>query len=427
MYLKNAVTGKMRGPLDTVEFEDGFPGTAINTGKWLATVSTMALAVASGFVQLNSAGVFAVGNVARIQTAKFFTFIAAMARFAKFSFRFGAAPAPAGSVTEVGFFIATGVAAPTLGAFFRLTPANGLQAVVNFNGVETALSCLARDASPWPVDTAAHVAWISYDDDAVDFWIDGNQVCSIPTESQISARTSSAMPFSARVYYASAGAVAQKLDIGQVVTYTCDNESSKPWAHIMAGMGHHGYQGQSGGTMGSLAKIVNSTNPGAAVPTNTTAALGTGLGGEFWETDTLAIGTDGIVSSWQNPAGTVDQPGKTFYCTGVKVSSFVQTALVAGGANEVWSIAFGHTNVSLATTESAVTGAKAPRRVALGTRLKAAALAVLSQLTDLSADFSSAPIVVNPGEFFQVVKKNVGTVGTGGVIAHDILVLGYFE
>lgn len=38
------------------------------------------------------------------------------------------------------------------------------------------------------------------------------------------------------------------------------------------------YQGLSGGTMGSLALYANNTNPTAAVATNTTAALGVGLG-----------------------------------------------------------------------------------------------------------------------------------------------------
>ena len=62
--------------------------------------------------------------------------------------------------------------------------------------------------------------------------------------------------------------------------------------------------------MGGLSKYTNNTNATAAVPTNTTAALGTGLGGEFWETDTLAVNTDGIIQSFQVPAGTVNTQGK---------------------------------------------------------------------------------------------------------------------
>jgi hypothetical protein len=180
------------------------------------------------------------------------------------------------------------------------------------------------------------------------------------------------------------------------------------------------YQGLSGGTMGSLANYANSTNPTAAVPTNTTAALGSGLGGQFWETCTLAVNTDGIISSYQVPTPTVNVPGRRLVVMGVKVDTYIQTAITGGGYNEQWSIAFGHTAVSLATAEA--TNAKAPRRVPIGSRSVAAAAAALTQLSTIQMDFTGAPIYVNPGEFFAVVKKNVGTVGTAGVEAHTITV-----
>lgn len=100
------------------------------------------------------------------------------------------------------------------------------------------------------------------------------------------------------------------------------------------------YQGLSGGTMGSLANYANSANPTAAVPTNTTAALGTGLGGQYWETDTLAVNTDGIIMSYQVPAASANYSGKCLSIRGVKIDTFVQTALTGGGYNEIWAIAF---------------------------------------------------------------------------------------
>lgn len=427
MYPKKIASQKLRGQFDTPEFEDGFPGTALNSGKWLGITSVLTIAVANGYARLNAGAGFANTNVARIQSAAFFSFIASIGKVAKFPFRLSQAAPPAGSVAEFGFLLATGVAAPTLGAFFRVTPAGGLQAVVNLNGAETAVSCKDANQAVIAPDVNAHVAWISYDDDQVEFWIDDVLVAVVATEAQITARTSSSIPFAARVYYASAGTVAQMLDIGHVVVLSNEFENSKPWGHTMAGMGHHAYQGQSGGTMGSSANFANSANPSAAVPSNTTAALGSGLGGQFWETDTLAVNTDGVISSFQNPAGTVDVPGKRLYITGVKIDSFVQTLLVTGGANEVWSLAFGHTTVSLATAESLTAGTKAPRRVPLGSRLKAAAAAALTQLATIQMDFSASPILVNPGEFLQTVKKNIGTVGTGGVVAHTVVFSGYFE
>ena len=44
--------------------------------------------------------------------------------------------------------------------------------------------------------------------------------------------------------------------------------------------------------------------------TNTTAALGTGLGGQFSALPTLAVNTDGIICSYLNPIPTSAIPGK---------------------------------------------------------------------------------------------------------------------
>ena len=177
------------------------------------------------------------------------------------------------------------------------------------------------------------------------------------------------------------------------------------------------HQGLSGGTMGSLANYANSANPTAAVPTNTTAALGSGLGGQFWETDTLAVTTDGVISSYQVPAATVNAQGRRLVLYGVKIVSSVQTVLTGGGYVANWSLAFGHTAVSLATTEAAAT--KAPRRVALGKQTVAAAAAALTLLATVEQRFAT-PIYVNPGEFIQTVKKKVGTAPSAGVIDHQV-------
>lgn len=146
--------------------------------------------------------------------------------------------------------------------------------------------------------------------------------------------------------------------------------------------------------MGSLALYVNNANPTAAVPTNTTAALGVGLGGQFWETDTLAVNTDGIIQSYQVPAGTVNVQGKRLVIRGIYIDTFVQTALTGGGYNEVWTLNFGHTAVSLATGEAATT--KARRVIPIGSRTVASAAAALTQLPRLNLDMGDNPVFVNP-------------------------------
>ena len=183
------------------------------------------------------------------------------------------------------------------------------------------------------------------------------------------------------------------------------------------------YQGLSGGTMGSLASYVNNTNPTAAVPSNTalTANLISGLGGQCIETDTLAVNTDGIIMSYQVPSGTANIAGRRLVVRGVKIDSFVQTALTGGGYNAVWVLNFGHTAVSLATAEAATT--KARRVVPLGANSVASAAAALTQLPTISLDLGDAPVYVNPAEFISISKKKVGTAPSAGAIYHLITVV----
>jgi hypothetical protein len=183
------------------------------------------------------------------------------------------------------------------------------------------------------------------------------------------------------------------------------------------------YQGLSGGTMGSLANYANSANPTAAVPTNTTAALGSGLGGQFWETVSLAVNTDGIIQSYQVPVGTVNVPARRLVIRGIGLTSYVQTVIVGGPYISQYSLAFGHTNVSLATAEAAT--AKAPRRIALSafTQVVTAAQAVSTMVAQAGGSFvdlGDAPVFVNAGEFVQLVTKHVGTAGTTGTVAHVV-------
>ena len=91
-----------------------------------------------------------------------------------------------------------------------------------------------------------------------------------------------------------------------------------------------------------------------------------------------------------------------------------------------WYIVFGNTATSMQTldTSSMTSGTtKAPRRVMCPelTQHMAATQAVDTVVAQNSfyADFSDAPIYVNPGEFLSLVGNKIGTtVPTSGVIAH---------
>lgn len=104
------------------------------------------------------------------------------------------------------------------------------------------------------------------------------------------------------------------------------------------------------------------------------------------------------------------------------------TTVLAGNATPVqyvYSIAYGHNNVSLATTTTATS--KAPVRKPIGFETYGAAAAVGTIGQGIQKDFDRAPIVVFPGEFIQITAKNVGAVTTTGVITFLVDFDGYWE
>lgn len=178
--------------------------------------------------------------------------------------------------------------------------------------------------------------------------------------------------------------------------------------------GGMGCQGHAGATQGSTALYTNSLAAGAGVTaTNTTAALGTGLGGQFTLLPTLAVGTDGIISSYLVPASTALIPGESLVITGVWIDAAVTTVLAGGPCVFAMSLAIGGDAITLAQAEAAAT--KAYRRIPLGFINVPAASAVGSVSSKILIPFDS-PLLVQPGEYVQVVAKNLGVVTTTGVV-----------
>lgn len=414
---------RLRTATDMLMFNDTFTGAAYNTASWTQPVTTMTATVSGGFAVLNAGLSVASGAVARVQTWRSFPIYKTYTTMAEMEVQFSQLPQTS-NVCEWGFAICTGTAAPTDGVFFRLNASGEFRCIMNFNGTETQSSAL-NFSSLIGLNTTRQ--FLIYAGSTIaQFWIDNILVAEIPTPiGQGSCTASMSLPLCFRNYNSAATSAAQVMRVGNVNVTLGDIMQSKPWAGVIAGMGGGAYQGQNGFTMGTTALYTNSLAAGAgAAATNTTAALGSGLGGQFALLPTLTVGTDGIISSYQVPAGTAALPGKSLYITGVTIQGAVTTVLAGGALLNAWSLAFGHTAVSLATAESATT--KAPRRLPLGYdsfALNAAAGTVGSVITQ---EFRSA-VVVNPGEFIQTVCKNLGTVTTTGVVTYLICFEGYFE
>lgn len=412
---------RQRVGVDTLLFNEQFNGTAINSALWSSNLTTFATSVSGGFLSLNSANVTTANAVARLSSYRGFPAYGSYPLQLEIEAVYASSAVQPNTTTELGFGFATGVTAPTDGAFFRYNASGELRAVICYNSTESQSAAL-----PAPTVNARHHYNIVIGNDAVEFWIDNILYANLPVPSGNGmALLNQNTPVLLRVYNAaSPPAAGVILKVAQVNISLGDMNCVKDWGHIQAGMGGHASQGQTGMTAGSTASYANNTNPTAAVPTNTTAALGSGLGGQFWSTASIAVNTDGIISSFQVPAPSASSPQKTLYITRIRIDSVVQAALAGGPFLLQWGLAYGHTAVSLATVEGLTT--KAPRRVALGFQSFPATAAVGAQGSQIVCDLD-VPILVQPGEFVQTIYKNIGTVGTAGTIAHTISIGGYWE
>lgn len=424
--LKNAQTELL--------WDDTFNATAQNTAKYNFAATTQTGSQAGGYLILNTSAITTINTNSGIQTFRTFPIFAKSETRCNISLMLTQVP-QANNLIEFGLFAAvlTTRVAPTDGVFFRYNQAAELRGVISYAGVETQTAAITA-----PSASVNHDFLIVINTNVVIFYIDDVKVGQIiletdaPTLGQpISAAT---VPLCVRTYHGgSAPALATQVKVSGVFVTILGPQLTRSWPEQKAGFGHMAYQGQNGGTMGTTAQYANSSNPAATVPTNTTAALGTGLGGKFQETLTLAAGTDGIISSFQNPAGSVTQTPRNLVIRGVTITGVVTVALTTNPLAGTMSLAFGHTAVSLATAEAASFTAggttKAPRRIALcATSVASATAAAGTPVAGLpvSIQFSS-PIVVAPGEFVAVTHNKVTTAPATGAIMWTITFDCYYE
>ncbi len=407
-------------------FNEVFNYAAVNTAQWFQNASTHTITVAGGTLNLNAAATAVANNYCSVKTYAFFPMQADFATFVVMDMSLSNAP-QVNCLVELGFMQAATNAAPTDGAFFRYDATGTLKAVLNNNGTEYTSVALTA-----PSTGVMHKYKIVVENDRVMYYIDSACQAVIAAPTGLGFPTyAQAQPVMIRIVHsATAPALANTPKVGYVFVGLQDAVGlAKSMVEAGAIAGKMGSQGQSGMTMGSTALYTNSLAPGAGVAmTNTTAALGVGLGGQFSALPTLAANTDGILCSFLNPAATAAIPGKTLYIRGVKVQGMVTTVLAGGPVLYAFSLAYGHNALTLAQAEGV--GTKAARRIPLGFETYAAAAAV-GTVGDQSQNgvymVFNAPIAVNPSEYVAITAKNLGTVTTTGVICFHVTFDSYWE
>lgn len=390
-------------PLDN----ETFNYTAQNTGKHNFVSTTMVSAWAAGGFSTNSTNITTTTTGVRLRTYAYFPLLGVTTTYAEVLLSLSTAVAPTNTIVDFGLFNDTVPGTPANpytpgdGAFFRVTSA-GVLGVLNIAGAETTVGPFTGFT---PVANQKYKFTAAVSERQVYFWIDDVLYgkVSVPAASgQVFQSTS--LPFAIRhVITGGAASAAYNVVVGDysitlggpiynnTVSATCNRQ-----------LGAH--QGLSGGTMGSLATYANSTTP-AGVAGSNTAAAATGLGGQVTLNAAAAAATDFILTSYQVPLGTTAVQGRRLALYGVRIAAANLGAAVAVTESTLaYSLAFGHTAVSLATAEA--TNAKAPRREPLGILSWAigAAIGAGPREGGITVPFSQ-PIYVNPGEFVAVAAK----------------------
>ena len=436
---------RLRVGVDTTLFNVSFEGTTNSPNAHITSVvSGMTVGMAGGFYSTNTGNNTTNSTYSILRTWKTFPLFGSFPTYGEFWLK-EVLPFQTNTVSDWGFgFVATN-ATPTDGVYFRRISSGELVAVLNNNGSEVVSQTIdttnlkSRDGiSPYSATKVNHFV-ISVGADEIEYWINDVLVStiSIPT-STIYGTQSSSLPMFVRTFNAAAGTViaGKQVSVGMLNASLGDMHTSKPWPHVICGLGGGAYQIQPGTASGST---VTRGAGGLGWPTSNTARIaGTwtatsapalaSLGG-LWTTpaiSTILSDNDYPVFTYQNPAATTNVTGKTLYITGVRVGeAYVSAAASTNAIFLSYILAFGSSAAGTAGTDGAT--ALATRGMCIGGHGFAATDTAGMYKPGFEVTFHS-PLVIQPGQYFNFVVRPFGTVASNTlVVTSSLSVNGYFE
>jgi hypothetical protein len=336
-----------------------------------------------------------------------------------------------GKVIEIGAgLITSGTSAGLLDGYcFRWTAAGTFIGIISINGTEFQTSPLTV-----PTDNTIHRFTCVVTQVSVEFYVDMVLQATIATPTGYPGPSFQPNPPQlVRVYNLSGTSLPAQIKIAEMWVTQNGCDWQKPWSQIVSGMQQNAANVPFGTAIGESApSFVNATAyvaTGAATNTGLVAGNAAGLGGVVQfnaQASNVAAAGDNIITSYQIPAQTATQASKRLVITGVRITSINTGAVVAGTPTTLlWGLAWGHTAISLATTDAV--NAKAPRHTKVGTQSWATSAAVGANATDINTNFTT-PIVVNPGEFIaSTARFVVGTATSSQSITSSVSFEGYWE
>lgn len=437
---------RLRVGIDQTVFNASFEGTTLLTTTWSQLLTTHTTAQANGFLTLNSAPSTATTTAAYVRTHRHFPTFGTYPTYCDMWIREANITAT-NSISEWGFLFLTAQTTqqPIDGIYFRRISGGQLYAVVTNNSVDIASTTITTTNVP-PRDgvgafdaTEANHYFVSYHNDVARFWINDVIVAELACPAANAQLTSSSNnPVGFRVLNTGVASVGRQLTVGFVNVGLGDQNVTKPWSHVLCGMGNGAYQVQQGGTpgptvtraSGSAGHPASATARIAGTWTATSAPALNNLGG-LWTSPSMNNGTvasdaDFPVFAYQNPTGTAALPGKTLYVTGVRVGeAYVSTAASTNPMFLSYILMVGSSASTTSTADAATT--VSGKSICIGGHGFTATETIGNYKPGFEMRFDS-PLMVPAGHYFLFVVRPFGTVASNTLaVTSSLAVNGYFE
>ena len=427
--LTATINKKLKVAQEVVYWDDYFQGTNQNLSKYSITTTTMTTAQAGGKITLNNSGITTTATGAVIRTYRTFPLFGNGTTICDAHVDFSLA-IQSQNAFRLGFGTTlTAVNEPGDGIYFEIDSSGTIQLVANYNASKTTAAATGFSITAGrQYNVRIHVST-----DRAELWIDDILYCAIDRSSSNTAGTvsicTSAHLF-AQFVNLSTTAGGQKANISRWSVYVSDVSGYRDSGLTAAGKGEGLYSLPDGLAAGSAMSHANSAAPSSLTLSNTVAPFATTvIGGQFQFAAVAGAETDYIIFAYQVPAPAVGQPGKNLFVTGFNLSVWNMGAAIATTTTNVHAtLAIGSTAASLATTDSATAGTRAPRRIPiLGNTSGSVGTSIGSYITHVGAGFPS-PLMVEAGTFLHlIIKMPVGTATASQIIRGTFAPTGYFE
>lgn len=412
--LRGSPTGDLRGMNDLMLLWDMVEGAAVDTNKWIQTLTTHTVTQASGVITFNANNTTTINTGAMHLSHQFFPKIMrsplVWRGVRKFSALFN------GPIIEFGFGSPASAIAASLGngACFRKDSGGQLVPVVSIGGTEIVGASPLSDAilragvSGYGIVAVADFATfeIIVEDDRATFKVTnhaGNLVYEAVIEygSTSGSFTGTHLQALDRIWNFTAPSTAMQYFTSGTAVYQLDNIVGLSFRELASGMCNNSLTSPTAYTQ--AAKIVNNTAPTAITLSNTAISAGNNdtLGGCITANamvGSLATPADSILSGWLNPSPF------TFFCTGVRIPVPINGVAAVATTDTLltYQMGFNSSAISLATA-----GAYPPMKITLADIHSAIIGLAASKLftgNTINAVFDP-PIAVMPGRYVHCILR----------------------